>query len=589
MKLLNQKFPTCTFIPLFLCIFLFPLRGQAHIIHVPAEYNTIQEAINASVSGDTVLVEDGFYQEQVNFLGKNIVLTSLFIYDLDSTHIYNTEINRDYLNEGVKFINGEGPAAQFIGFTISNCLWEAVYCLNSSPTIAHNIIKGNKAYGVSLNNSSAVISDNEIHCYPGFDLDGPYDAIAVNNSGPVIERNLIDGDDPNGNVYAINLGLSGYLPGLETDIHDNMIIGGIFGDFPVGTTPQLIPQNIFISGNDYTNAMNITQCSSNLKIYNNTLDCVDGIWIQGGNNPDIRNNVIVNANTGIELWVDSAMVAFNDVWNCNYNYSGIPDQTGKNGNISSDPAFRNPANHDFHFLCWSKCIDAGDPSSDYSEEPAPNGGRINMGSYGNTTEADLSDPCIRTFHDTIDFGYVAVNHHKDSNVFVVNAGHAQLVISSISNSNTNSFGNNYPSGTTRLNPNDTLLLTVTFHPLTNATHYSDSILISSNSDIAGKIELKGNTTLGISDDQSQQGFKLYPVPVTGEYLYIKPGTSWSRDLTINIFSNKGETIYSERIHPYGEQVIKINIGKLISGDYYVKINRGWSIYSEKFMVVRESE
>lgn len=37
----------------------------------------------------------------------------------------------------------------------------------------------------------------------------------------------------------------------------------------------------------------------------------------------------------------------------------------------------------------SPCIDAGDPASDYSNEPAYNGGRINMGRYGNTSTASL--------------------------------------------------------------------------------------------------------------------------------------------------------------------------------------------------------
>ncbi len=40
----------------------------------------------------------------------------------------------------------------------------------------------------------------------------------------------------------------------------------------------------------------------------------------------------------------------------------------------------------------SPCIDAGDPASDYSREPQPNGGRINMGAYGNTTQASKSRP-----------------------------------------------------------------------------------------------------------------------------------------------------------------------------------------------------
>ena len=38
----------------------------------------------------------------------------------------------------------------------------------------------------------------------------------------------------------------------------------------------------------------------------------------------------------------------------------------------------------------SPCIDAGDPSSDYTLEPKPNGDRINMGAYGNTPQASKS-------------------------------------------------------------------------------------------------------------------------------------------------------------------------------------------------------
>ena len=53
--------------------------------------------------------------------------------------------------------------------------------------------------------------------------------------------------------------------------------------------------------------------------------------------------------------------------------------------------------HDFHLQSIaggypenSPCIDAGDPADDFSNEPSPNGGRINMGPYGNTPEAARS-------------------------------------------------------------------------------------------------------------------------------------------------------------------------------------------------------
>ena len=76
----------------------------------------------------------------------------------------------------------------------------------------------------------------------------------------------------------------------------------------------------------------------------------------------------------------------------NISYSNISDGicSGSNGNISVDPLFLDSSNGNFHLLPISPCIDAGDPSSDYANEPQPNGGRINMGAYGNTSEAAIT-------------------------------------------------------------------------------------------------------------------------------------------------------------------------------------------------------
>ena len=66
------------------------------------------------------------------------------------------------------------------------------------------------------------------------------------------------------------------------------------------------------------------------------------------------------------------------------------DPTGKNGNISADPLFVNSRAGDYHERTGSPHVDAGNQKSNFSLEPQPNGGRVNIGAYGNTSEATLS-------------------------------------------------------------------------------------------------------------------------------------------------------------------------------------------------------
>lgn len=82
----------------------------------------------------------------------------------------------------------------------------------------------------------------------------------------------------------------------------------------------------------------------------------------------------------------------------------ISQQPGT-GNFWADPAFADAAAGDYHLRStagrhtpsgWvhddldSPAIDAGDPAAPFAAETQPNGGRINLGAYGNTAQASRS-------------------------------------------------------------------------------------------------------------------------------------------------------------------------------------------------------
>ncbi|MFA5831873.1 MAG: T9SS type A sorting domain-containing protein [Bacteroidota bacterium] len=71
-----------------LTIFVFHSL-EASVKKVPQDYAKIQLAINAAVNGDTVLVSDGTYKENL-VLTKKITVASLYFQDKNTSHISNT-------------------------------------------------------------------------------------------------------------------------------------------------------------------------------------------------------------------------------------------------------------------------------------------------------------------------------------------------------------------------------------------------------------------------------------------------------------------------------------------------------------------
>ena len=112
--------------------------------------------MDASVSGDQVVVYPGTYTENVCFKGKNVELGSLFLTTGDTNYIGSTVINGGAAGPVVSFTNSETASARLCGFTITNGLasgaWQrggGVCCDHASPTLDHLIVSGNRASGTT--------------------------------------------------------------------------------------------------------------------------------------------------------------------------------------------------------------------------------------------------------------------------------------------------------------------------------------------------------------------------------------------------------------------------------------------------------
>ena len=69
--------PPCIVTSVFIALALFLLCPPSQAtVHVPADFPTIQEAIDAAASHDTILVAPGTYVENLDTLGKDLTLRS---------------------------------------------------------------------------------------------------------------------------------------------------------------------------------------------------------------------------------------------------------------------------------------------------------------------------------------------------------------------------------------------------------------------------------------------------------------------------------------------------------------------------------
>ncbi|OQB20138.1 MAG: hypothetical protein BWY12_02465 [candidate division BRC1 bacterium ADurb.Bin183] len=304
---------------------------------------TIQDRINEAEEGEHIVIEPGVYNEDINFYGKNIVLTSRE--PRDPEIVKTTIIRGTGSGSVVTFDGAELTTCVLAGFTITGG-----YSVESGggisgnathATIHNNIISTNTAIlgGGGIFGCNGIIRNNRI-CNNQAETGG-----GIYFSHGEILNNIIyknESSGPGGGIAECN-----------GKIQNNVL----WGNFAQSPGSGIAFSTAFI-----LNSIICGNIPSVYQIYDSTIpiySCIE-YW-DGG---------VINS------------IESNDGW-----------EQGE-GNIFDDPLFVNPSVQDFHLQRQSPCIDAGLPELVFDEclPPGMETARCDMGAYGGTFNCDWNPP-----------------------------------------------------------------------------------------------------------------------------------------------------------------------------------------------------
>ncbi len=272
-------------------------------IHVPKDVPSIQQAVDWSIDGDTIVIAPGIYIENIIIGDRAITLQGSSPDDwgvIEKTRITSVT------TAPVLVANATSKVSIITGLTFIGSLQEnttTVGCFASLPIIKNNIISG-AGYCIQSYSASPKIINNRI-----------FGALKSDNVGAGIH------------VFGNQNSSLGSL-----DIKNNMIFSN-----QIGIHNNLISGIINVVNNTITN-----NSTCGIYSYSSTIDITNNIiWNPGV--PDL-----------LELITQEPILV---------SYNCIEDGDQENStNISSDPLFVDAANGDFHLRYDSPCRDKGDNS-----------------------------------------------------------------------------------------------------------------------------------------------------------------------------------------------------------------------------------
>lgn len=308
------------------------------VIQVPGDSPTIQDAIIAATNGTVIIVDEGTYVEDIDFLGKSITVRSADPMDWDV--VAGTIIDGSTPGGNTVTLN----AGEIAGFTIRNG------------------IRGVEAMGDAAVRR-CIITQND--GAPGAGIHAQDFSVIANN---IITFN---GNDSSGGGMVVGL----YVTAVNNVIAFNTA-GARGGGIYVASSSGLVAGNTIVA--------------------NAALDSGGGIYVRDlpQEHPFIANNIIAFSTAGGGIDADfNAITDYNCVFgNTGGDYVG-PQGPGPN-DVNKDPLLDVDG---IHLLPDSPCIDAGDPDfvpmegeTDIDGDPRVIGDRVDIGADESHRLGDLN-------------------------------------------------------------------------------------------------------------------------------------------------------------------------------------------------------
>ena len=299
---------------------------SAATIYVPDNYTTIQAAVNNATAGDTIIVRNGTYYENV------VVNTSLTLQGEDrNTTIIDGGGNGDVVNMTADNVT-------ISGFTVRHSGQNAGINLYSCNTtiMGNNVL--NNDYGIYLfRSNNNIISNNNVSSRYVLSIYLSYSSnnTISNNTISRYDRGIrLDTNSNYNKIISNTISSKGYAAIMLLKNYNNTIVGNTLS----ATGCCLGGIGIWVSGSGHTIVNNtLSSCSDRgimLKhAYNNVIsgniissDGTYGIVISYTNSSIISNNYISNNDNGITLTqhAEKNIIYCNTITN---NYRGIYSYT----------------------------------------------------------------------------------------------------------------------------------------------------------------------------------------------------------------------------------------------------------------------